>query len=62
LLIGVLTFVDLMEEVKLILNYIVIRSLVVLSSVTCPLIRYKAWNCLSLVVKYFEALVSIMTL
>jgi hypothetical protein len=51
-----------MEEVKLILNCIVTRPLVVLSSVTCPLVRYKAWNYLSLVVEYFEALVSIMTL
>jgi hypothetical protein len=60
--IGVLTFVDLMEEVEPIPNYTVTRPLVVLSNVTCPLVRYKAWNCLSPAVKYFEAPVSIMTL
>jgi hypothetical protein len=53
---------ELMKEVKLILNYIITRPLMVSSSITFPLIRYKAWNCPSLAIEYLEALVSIMTL
>jgi hypothetical protein len=62
LLIKVLTFVDLIEEVKLILNYIITRPLVVLSSIMCLLVRYRAWNYLSPVVKYFKVFILIMTL